>query len=153
MFNPQEADEKAYLQEILQKLQAAHTVADEIVTNYLGNIMESKKYIWENAAQFDKAEMAANRVSTQEEIEQGERAIIERQRLAKLILSPYFGRIDFAEAGASASLPVYIGIHGFSDGGYTNNLIYDWRAPISSMFYDFESGPAFYTAPMGAIEG
>ena len=115
--------------------------------------MESKKYIWENAAQFDKAEMAANRVSTQEEIEQGERAIIERQRLAKLILSPYFGRIDFAEAGASASLPVYIGIHGFSDGGYTNNLIYDWRAPISSMFYDFESGPAFYTAPMGAIEG
>ena len=153
MFNPQESDEKAYLQEILQKLRAAYAQADEIVANYMGNILESKKYIWENAAQFDKAEQAANRVSTQEEIFLGEKAIVERQRLGKLILSPYFGRIDFTEENTQNRLPVYIGIHAFSDSGHSDNLIYDWRAPISSMFYDFESGPAFYNAPMGKISG
>ena len=33
------------------------------------------------------------------------------------------------------------------------NLIYDWRAPISSMFYDYELGEATYTSPAGEISG
>ena len=33
------------------------------------------------------------------------------------------------------------------------NLIYDWRAPISSMFYDYELGEATYTSPVGEISG
>ena len=32
-------------------------------------------------------------------------------------------------------------------------LIYDWRAPISSMYYDFELGYASYDAPLGKVEG
>ncbi|MBW6514905.1 MAG: UvrD-helicase domain-containing protein, partial [Candidatus Syntrophosphaera sp.] len=32
-------------------------------------------------------------------------------------------------------------------------LVYDWRAPISSMFYDFETGPARYQAPAGEVAG
>ena len=31
--------------------------------------------------------------------------------------------------------------------------MYDWRAPISSLFYDYGLGPASYTAPMGTIYG
>lgn len=33
-------------------------------------------------------------------------------------------------------------------------VINDWRAPIASLYYDFETGPAFYTTPgFGKIEG
>ena len=32
-------------------------------------------------------------------------------------------------------------------------LVYDWRAPICSLFYDFETGPAFYLCPAGRISG
>ncbi|MBP3664039.1 MAG: AAA family ATPase, partial [Tyzzerella sp.] len=32
-------------------------------------------------------------------------------------------------------------------------LVYDWRAPISSLFYDFDKGPASYEAPGGVMEG
>lgn len=63
--------------------------------------------------------------------------------------SPYFGRIDFASNNKSS--PIYIGIYTFADEKL--NLIYDWRAPISSMFYDFELGEASYSTPSGSIHG
>ncbi|HMG89715.1 MAG TPA: 3'-5' exonuclease, partial [Chryseolinea sp.] len=34
-----------------------------------------------------------------------------------------------------------------------SNIIYDWRAPVSSMFYDYELGEASYTTPGGVIHG
>ncbi|NJM26684.1 MAG: AAA family ATPase [Bacteroidia bacterium] len=71
----------------------------------------------------------------------------------KLVASPYFGRIDFKTAGDAQSSPVYIGIHTFTEDHSNNNLIYDWRAPVSSMFYDYELGPAGYVTPRGRVEG
>ena len=32
-------------------------------------------------------------------------------------------------------------------------MIYDWRAPVSGLFYDFDKGPASYQAPLGEIHG
>ena len=67
---------------------------------------------------------------------------------------PYFGRIDFKENGSSGKkLPVYIGIHTFYDFKNKRNLIYDWRSPISGMFYDYESGEATYSSPSGEVHG
>lgn len=34
-----------------------------------------------------------------------------------------------------------------------NILIYDWRAPISSMYYDFTPGPATYETATEEIQG
>lgn len=67
--------------------------------------------------------------------------------------SPYFGRFDFLRNGEQQNMPVYIGVHHFRDEVAQETLAYDWRAPISSMFYDFETGPAHYQAPMGRIGG
>ncbi len=49
--------------------------------------------------------------------------------------------------------PVYIGIHNFYDPNSKTSLIYDWRAPVSGMFYDHELGKASYTSPAGEIKG
>jgi DNA helicase-2/ATP-dependent DNA helicase PcrA len=49
-------------------------------------------------------------------------------------------------------MPIYIGVHSFSEQEQAHPLIHDWRAPISSMFYDFELGAAFYDAPAGRLE-
>ena len=32
-------------------------------------------------------------------------------------------------------------------------LIYDWRAPVSGLFYVYDKGPAAYEAPSGTIQG
>ncbi|TCJ01699.1 RNA polymerase recycling motor HelD [Cytobacillus praedii] len=66
---------------------------------------------------------------------------------------PYFGRIDFIEEGTSTEEQIYIGISSLSDPHGEDFLIYDWRAPISSVYYDFQPGPAKYLTPGGTIQG
>lgn len=74
-------------------------------------------------------------------------------RLERMENSPYFGRIDFVEAGSSRRAVYYIGIAALVEEATGEHLVYDWRAPVSSMFYDFEPGPAHYTAAGGKIHG
>ncbi|MED1204116.1 RNA polymerase recycling motor HelD [Heyndrickxia acidicola] len=66
---------------------------------------------------------------------------------------PYFGRIDFVEEGMSTPEQVYIGISTLTDKSGEHFLIYDWRAPISSVYYDYQPGPANYATPGGEIKG
>ncbi len=73
--------------------------------------------------------------------------------LTKLKYSPYFGRVDFLEENEKQSDTIYIGIASLMDKEEQNFLIYDWRAPISSMYYDFSPGPAQYQTPSGLITG
>ncbi|ALC90436.1 helicase [Bacillus sp. FJAT-18017] len=73
--------------------------------------------------------------------------------LDRLRYSPYFGRIDFHEKGESTTDKIYIGIASLMDENKENFLIYDWRAPISSVYYDYSPGPAAYETPEGEING
>ena len=64
--------------------------------------------------------------------------------------NPYFARIDFESANTFDKC--YIGKKGVSD--YDNNIItVDWRAPISSLYYDSNVGDASYDSPDGIING
>ncbi|MCT8139121.1 UvrD-helicase domain-containing protein [Anaerobacillus sp. CMMVII] len=66
---------------------------------------------------------------------------------------PYFGRIDFVEEGNATDEKFYIGISSLQDINGEDFLIYDWRAPVSSVYYDYQPGPAKYETPGGTIEG
>ena len=48
---------------------------------------------------------------------------------------------------------IYIGISTLTDASGEHFLIYDWRAPISSVYYDYQPGPAQYITPGGVING
>ncbi|WP_019638146.1 RNA polymerase recycling motor HelD [Paenibacillus fonticola] len=73
-------------------------------------------------------------------------------KMKRLKQSPYFGRIDFAETGSAAET-IYLGIASLLEEGDENFLVYDWRAPISNLYYDGVPGPASYLTPSGVIEG
>jgi DNA helicase II / ATP-dependent DNA helicase PcrA len=83
------------------------------------------------------------------------RGIIDKQLnvLKRLKNSPYFGRIDFLEDGENTSEKIYIGIASLMDNKDENFLIYDWRAPIASMYYDYSPGSAEYQTPSGTFNG
>lgn len=68
--------------------------------------------------------------------------------LQRLKQRPYFARIDIQEPGADKAEAIYIGLASFSD-GVDNFLVYDWRAPISSVYYDANLGPVEYETPDG----
>lgn len=73
--------------------------------------------------------------------------------LHRLKHSPYFGRVDFVEEGESEAEEVYIGVASLMDQHDEDFLVYDWRAPISSLYYDYSPGSASYETPEGEIEG
>ncbi|MCC3868576.1 RNA polymerase recycling motor HelD [Terrisporobacter mayombei] len=74
------------------------------------------------------------------------------EKYEKMLLSPYFGRIDFLEKNELDAEKCYIGLSNLTDEDF-DFLVYDWRAPISSMFYDYEIGQAGYECPQGVISG
>lgn len=76
------------------------------------------------------------------------------ERDQKLVPSPYFGRFDFKEDGERIPEKFYIGIHNLYDENASGDiLVYDWRAPVCSVYYRNETGRAGYKAPDGVIEG
>lgn len=64
------------------------------------------------------------------------------KKFLKVKNSPYFGRVDFLEDGDETAESVYIGLGSLMDEKEERFLIYDWRAPISSLFYNHAPGPA-----------
>lgn len=74
------------------------------------------------------------------------------RKYERLTSSPYFGRIDFIENGDGKAARYYIGISNLMDDNY-DILVYDWRSPVASMFYDCQIGDAGYRCPAGMING
>ena len=74
-------------------------------------------------------------------------------KLRRLARSPYFGRIDFREEGDGQAEPIYLGIASFREEDADTFLVYDWRAPVSSLYYDYPPGPAVYETPAGEVKG
>jgi DNA helicase-2/ATP-dependent DNA helicase PcrA len=151
-MNATEQAEREYLEEIKEKLALAIRRGDDAVKQFSEELRQKKQYIHEHQSSMDDADMVAADQSINRMAFTGEAAVARKRRLLKLSQSPYFGRLDFAPQGKEAA-PVYIGVHSFLDEQQRQNLIYDWRAPISSLFYDYELGDAAYTTPAGSIEG
>ena len=112
---------------------------------------EFKKYIWDNKASLDPTElkslMSDNDLEVYLALEKGKYF----QKLFKIQNSPYFGSIIFEEENELPKI-IYLGITHLEDKN-KNYLIYDWRAPISSLFYDYEVGECSYKAPEKVIKG
>ena len=153
MINSTEQEEREYLEVIKEKLLLTVKRVDDSVKQYSTELREKKQYIHEHQSGMDEADMVAAGQSIDRMAFTGESAVARKRKLIKLFDSPYFGRIDFSVRGSDEQIPYYIGIHSFSDESMRQNLIYDWRAPVSSMFYDFELGDADYMTPAGTVSG
>ncbi|MDR6122887.1 DNA helicase-2/ATP-dependent DNA helicase PcrA [Bacillus sp. SLBN-46] len=152
-----------------ERVSAVVEEIDQKVANLLANtskvssdVLELRKTFWEDVTvNFEEPD---DIIETAASIKQQAELLSERERthkqldqqlkiLAKLKYSPYFGRIDFFEKGEKSADQVYLGIASLMDQHDENFIIYDWRAPISSLYYDYASGPAEYKTPEGDIKG
>lgn len=72
--------------------------------------------------------------------------------IARMKEKPYFARIDFKEDKKPNKEKLYIGKVGVIDlDGKV--VITDWRAPVSTLYYDTNLGKVEYNAPEGKIKG
>lgn len=124
-------------------------------------IVDIKRNFWDDVTV--NFEDAAETAETYASMKQQAELLSERERshrvlhnevklLQKLEMSPYFGRIDVAEEGGQAET-IYLGVGSLLDDTNENYLVYDWRAPISSVYYDYGPGPIAYKTPNGMITG
>lgn len=126
------------------------------------SVIELRKNFWEDVTvNLDEPDDV---IETQASLKQQAELLSERERshgkiseelktLGKLRESPYFGRIDFAEDPSGEREHIYIGISSLMDHEEEDFLIYDWRAPISSLYYDYPPGKASYEIIDGTITG
>lgn len=145
-------DEEKYLELTI------NTIKD-LLGNYIDSsnvqdkeIVKHRRFLWENRSELDEIEINENcgQVALQEKIHSNQ--ITRIRTLEKQIKSPYFSRLDFKEHGEDVE-SFYIGLSSVEDEKDYNFLVFDWRSPVSTMFYDFEVGPAFYEAPGRTIKG
>ena len=123
------------------------------VQDYQRDIQAAHDHMWEARRDMDHLDKVAMRQSIDQMMRSSDVLRAQAKKLEKLRKSPYFGRFDFRRQDRNETGAYYIGIHDFTDEDTQTSWVYDWRAPVSSLFYDFETGPAHYDAPSGRIPG
>ncbi|WP_085992642.1 RNA polymerase recycling motor HelD [Oceanobacillus senegalensis] len=149
---------KRVIEIIDKRLQALHTRSSGLKEN----IIDLRKNFWDDVTvnldePDDVNETQASLKQQSEFLQERERSHgkmdKERKILERLRNSPYFGRIDFRENLNDQDEKIYIGIASLMDEKEEDFLVYDWRAPISSMYYDYPPGPAKYDTTEETITG
>ena len=115
------------------------------------NLIEFKKMMWENSSSFDEAEMQQVMAATSMEAEKALQKQIYFKRLCQIKNKPYFASIIFKDDKGKIH-NIYLSLTYLKD-SKLNNILYDWRSPICSLFYDYEIGECSYTAPGGIYTG
>ena len=149
----EEQKEQKYLSQLLKKIDRRLTEINKAIQGKSNEIAEIHKHMQEHKRDMDFLEKNAMREVIHNYSLQGEHSVANRKRLFRLKDTAFFGRIDFLEDNTQAPNNIYIGVHNFQDTDSNNNLVYDWRAPISSLFYDFELGKGRYVIKAKTIEG
>ena len=154
------SEEQIYLSTVLKSIEDRVNQLGSDAERVSQDIVSQKKYLWQNLARQDFFEIMTSEQSINSAVNKGERFVEEKSRLLRAKNRPYFARVDFNydvfEEGEEPCLPVYIGIstiHSCDPNETQKILVFDWRAPIASLFYEFDTGRAYYQAPIGKIYG
>ncbi len=143
--------EEKRLVEVLKLLDDKLTQMGETIFEDEEKYQEFRKYTWDNMRAMDVQEL--NQAKADSEFSAN--MIMMKQdyfkKLYRIKDNPYFASILFEDEDKER-FSVYLGLTYLKDEDY-GNIIYDWRSPICSLFYDFEVGKAAYAAPNGPIKG
>ncbi len=144
-----------YLELVTRKLDRRIGELSAVILETQRDIDGMNEYYWENYTEMDQYgyEDFDNRRALLTQISANEHNLEMLHRLRKMKDSPFFGSVEFLYDGDDEAEVFYIGIGNFAEQTGNTPLIYDWRAPVGGLFYDFDKGKAFYRAPGGMIEG
>ncbi|MDU2239004.1 MAG: RNA polymerase recycling motor HelD [Paenibacillus sp.] len=154
-------EEQRRVEYVADQIDARIRKLEREVGSVRGDVVEMRKDFWDEVTvNFSEADDVGE---TSTSLRQQSQVLAEREKshqhasialgkMKRLKQSPYFGRIDFAEDGEPEEA-IYLGIASLLEEGDETFLVYDWRAPISNLYYDSVPGPASYETPSGTITG
>lgn len=146
---------KEYLPYIIEQLKCRIGELELSLEEGQKEIEGMHEYYWENYTEMDQYgyEEFDNRQALFQQVNANQENQKLCHRFRKMLDSPFFGRVDFVYEGEEEAECFYIGIGNFARKTGSLPLIYDWRAPVSGLFYDYDKGPASYLAPVGELTG
>ncbi len=144
-----------YLNFVLGKLQERVQKINQLLLEGEQEVENMHEYYWENYTEMDQYgyENFDNQQALLNQLNMNQEQLKLKRRFKKMMDSPYFGRVDFRFEDEDEAESFYIGIGNFAEATGKTPLVYDWRAPVSGLFYDFDKGEASYQAPGGLMEG
>ena len=143
--------EKEYLETVKTVLKRLIDSDDETVSYSKKNITDLKRFMWEQLSEYTDEERAIALHQVDTDVNLINRQIDGISKYRRAINSPYFGKISFSDVELKKLEQLYIGITTVRE--KNSFYVYDWRAPIASLFYNYELGDAKYEAPSGTIHG
>lgn len=151
-------NEKQYLQKVYQELDRQLEESKESTKSYKERLKQIRSSLWDDhgisSASDNKMMDIAQEIA--ELHQRGSHFGLQYENYKKLKAiedKPFFARMDFHEEDQPMIEQLYLGIRSLIDEKSNEPLIYDWRAPISSMFYDYGLGSATYEGPGGLFRG
>lgn len=151
--------EMKWLEDVLREVKRQLEEKRNFKDNFKKDAIETQRELWKNVGAVSVENglqhvvdfmQFINTMKIQKRSHEFERKLVNKYE--NMISSPYFARMDFKEDGIENVEKCYIGISNLINEDF-DFIIYDWRAPISSMFYDYEIGNAYYKCPDGIING
>ncbi|NFP90113.1 HelD family protein [Clostridium sporogenes] len=151
--------EMKWLENVLREVKRQLEEKRNFKDNFKKDAIETQRELWKNVGAVSVENglqhvvdfmQFINTMKIQKRSHEFERKLVNKYE--NMISSPYFARMDFKEDGIENVEKCYIGISNLINEDF-DFIIYDWRAPISSMFYDYEIGNAYYKCPDGIING
>lgn len=145
-------EEQQEWQVIRKQIEEKETILKDELLHFSKETKQFHQYLVDYKGEIDPHEMFINsRLLEQQQVAEtvsGKQLI----RLEKQKNNPYFTRVDFVYDGEHTAEKIYIGSFSFST-KEERLLIYDWRAPIASIFYDYDLGKAHFQTPAGTASG
>ena len=156
-FEQNQKEESLYLQRTLEVIKRELEKEKDNLENKTKDLIASRREMWEEGVHFsDDVDRIPEIIHYLSEVNRETRdyssVIKSLDKYNKMLNTPYFGRFDFAEEGYDTE-KIYVGTYNLIDQNTDEIYIYDWRAPISSIFYRCELGKGSYKSPVGILEG
>ena len=144
-----------FLPEVLGLIEKRLREIDENIQAVRQDINSMNEYYWDNYTEMDQYgyEDYDNQQALKMQVNANQENWKMRRRLKRMLDAPFFGSVEFVYDGEDEPEDFYIGIGNFARERGALPLIYDWRAPVSSLFYDYDKGEASYEAPGGRMDG
>lgn len=137
---------------IKQQMLSQQKLLTDSLSSASAELKQFQDYLVNYKGEIDPHEMFTNVRLQEQQVLAGSIKFQQLEKLQKQLINPYFTRVNFLFEGEVEADAIYIGRFSFFN-EKNQLLIYDWRAPIASLFYDFDFGSAYYEAPNGLVNG
>ncbi len=159
MNDLERTQEEQWLARVLDEANAQYHDATDRDDALKDDAITTQRELWEDVGTISASDGLDKLVDFLEYIsvmkkQKRSHGILESQqnKLEKILRSPYFGRIDFRVSQEDTAKQYYVGTFSLITDD-NRVLVYDWRAPVSGMFYDDEIGHISFKTPGGVVEG